>query len=227
MKAILPLLVAASAVQAHASYRPAGAERFSAGLTYADVSHDVIDFDGFTLDARFRVVDNFALTFSLTDASTGALTSTKGPDTYTFDVDARRFSVGAELKVPFATSFLGFTLDFAGTKLKGSASKDLQSANGDVVDNTQVILGARYVHEFGSGISLSLGVSHAFNDITLKNGFETVYEIDNDPTTAPSLALAWAPTPSFSIQLAYSTADTLLGLPDANRTVSLTLRTNF
>jgi len=47
MKTILPLLFAASAIQVQASaYRPAGSERFSVGLTYADVAHDVIDFDG-------------------------------------------------------------------------------------------------------------------------------------------------------------------------------------
>lgn len=227
MKTTLPLIALLAAGQAHAAYGSNLADRMSFGLTYSDVSRDVIEYDGFTLDARFKVVDTFAFRVSLTEARTGDLNSTVGVTNYAFALDARRFSVGGELTVPFTTSFLAFGLDFCTTTLDGTASNGLNTVSGELLDNTQVVVGARYVQEFGSTFSVGLGVSAYVNELSPRNGFQTVYSLDDDTTVAPSLTVAWSPVPSFTLQLAYSTEDTLLGIPDADGTVSLTARVNF
>jgi hypothetical protein len=227
MKTALPLIALLVAAQSNAAYGSSKVDRFSVGLTYADVSHDVLEYDGFTLDARVKVVDNFAFRLALTDARTGDLRATVNSTTYTFGLDARRHAFGGELTVPFTNNSLTFSLDFAGATLEGTATDGINSASGELVDNTQVVLGVRYVHEFGAGMSLGLGVSHYINDLSLKNGLDAIYTVKDNSTTAPSIALAWAPTPGFSLQVAYSTEDTLLGIPDADGTVSVTLRVNF
>ena len=111
--------------------------------------------------------------------------------------------------------------------IRDSASNGLTTVSGDVAKNSQVIAGIRYVHELGAGFSVGLGVRHSFNDLSLRNGLETVYRLNDDDTTAPSLSVTWAPAPSFSLEVAYSTEDALLGLADADGTVSLSAQFAF
>ena len=175
--------------------------------------------------AKARVADNLRIAFSYADASSDAFTLVSGVN---LELDANRFSLGAEYDIPAGPGAVTLSLGYAQTSAEAEGG-----ATGDAFNNRQIVLGARYGMTLGAGFTASLAVNHFISDFEAEAGFSTaparaalVQRYDGSPTSV-GLTLAYTPTDLVTIHLTYATEDSLLGLAGADNTISFGVRANF
>ena len=225
MKSLLPLLLVAAAAQAQTAAVKAPADRYSFSVDKYEIVRDADDFDGMSFGAKARVADNLRIAFSYADASSDAFTLVSGVN---LELDANRFSLGAEYDIPAGPGAVTLSLGYAQTSAEAEGG-----ATGDAFNNRQIVLGARYGMSLGAGFTASLAVNHFISDFEAEAGFSTAparaalaQRYDGSPTSV-GLTLAYAPTDNVSIHLTYATEDSLLGLAGADNTISFGVRANF
>lgn len=203
--AILTLAAAAGA-QTVPVKRATTSDLFSVGVTYAatgNVGNSGDDVGGLILDARVSVTNGVFLIASYTDASsfTDPILDTANPSAYGIGFGTKFAAGNGSLELSY--SFHHLNLDFTPTP--------------PATDTTdQHWIKAAYTLELGNGLSVSLGLTEILNS---ENGIDNV--------TAPELSVGYKFGQGFSAQLSFSTEDTLLGLPDADNTVSVGARYGF
>ena len=175
--------------------------------------------------AKARVADNLRIAFSYADASSDAFALVSGLN---LELDANRFSLGAEYDIPAGPGAVTLSLGYAHTSAEAEGG-----ATSDAFTNRQFVLGARYGMSLGAGFTASLAVNHFISDFEAEAGFSTAparaalaQRYDGSPTSV-GLTLAYAPTDNVSIHLTYATEDSLLGLAGADNTISFGVRANF
>ena len=225
MKSLLPLLLAAAAAQAQTAAVKAPADQYSFTVDKYEIVRDVDDFDGMSFGAKARVADNLRIAFSYADASSDAFALVSGLN---LELDANRFSLGAEYDIPAGPGAVTLSLGYAHTSAEAEGG-----ATGDAFTNRQFVLGARYGMSLGAGFTASLAVNHFISDFEAEAGFSTAparaalaQRYDGSPTSV-GLTLAYAPTDNVSIHLTYATEDSLLGLAGADNTISFGVHANF
>ena len=225
MKSLLPLLLVAAAAQAQTAAVKAPADQYSFTVDKYEIVRDGDDFDGMSFGAKARVADNLRIAFSYADASSDAFTLVSGVN---LELDANRFSLGAEYDIPAGPGAVTLSLGYAHTSAEAEGG-----ATGDAFTNRQFVLGARYGMSLGAGFTASLAVNHFISDFEAEAGFSTAparaalaQRYDGSPTSV-GLTLAYAPTDNVSIHLTYATEDSLLGLAGADNTISFGVRANF
>ena len=225
MKSLLPLLLAAAAAQAQTAAVKAPADQYSFTVDKYEIVRDGDDFDGMSFGAKARVADNLRIAFSYADASSDAFALVSGLN---LELDANRFSLGAEYDIPAGPGAVTLSLGYAHTSAEAEGG-----ATGDAFTNRQFVLGARYGMSLGAGFTASLAVNHFISDFEAEAGFSTAparaalaQRYDGSPTSV-GLTLAYAPTDNVSIHLTYATEDSLLGLAGADNTISFGVRANF
>ena len=228
MKTILPLLIA-SATVSYAQTAPAkvtSADHYSASIDKYEIVRDGDDFDGLSLGAKARVADNLNIAFSWANVSS---------DTFTINVDdvvefeVSRISLGAEYNLSAGPGDLILSLAYATT----SAESEI-GVMGDAFENNQFILGARYEQKLVGDFSFALSASHFINDFSVEGLFAANDGLTNslvnryeDSTTSFGVTLAYTPTRLLTFHLTYATEDALLGLANADNTISFGIRANF
>jgi hypothetical protein len=226
----LLFLISASAFSQAQSHLPIDREAsaVSLGISYADVSHDVVDYDGYVLGARFRVVQDFYVTAGWTSASTGVV----GVAEYDLevDLDVDMWSLGFEYEIPSGPGKFTLSLAYSDGALEGYVSDGTGLGalyTGDIIENSQIILGARYDLPVGDMVKLGFALTHFKNDFSFVNGLSSLGSIRDKSVTAPKIELSIQPTKMFSLSLAYSTEDILLGLPEADGAFTLGAKLHF
>jgi predicted porin len=225
MKSLLPLLLVAAAAQAQTAVVKAPADQYSFSVDKYEIVRDADDFDGMSFGAKARVADNLRIAFSYADASSDAFALVSGVN---LELDANRFSLGAEYDIPAGPGAVTLSLGYAQTSAEAEGG-----ATGDAFDNRQFVLGARYGMSLGAGFTASLAVNHFISDFEAEAGFSTAparaalaQRYDGSPTSV-GLTLAYTPTDLVTIHLTYATEDSLLGLAGADNTISFGVRANF
>ena len=225
MKSLLPLLLVAAAAQAQTAAVKAPADQYPFTVDKYEIVRDGDDFDGMSFGAKARVADNLRIAFSYADASSDAFALVSGLN---LELDANRFSLGAEYDIPAGPGAVTLSLGYAHTSAEAEGG-----ATGDAFTNRQFVLGARYGMSLGAGFTASLAVNHFISDFEAEAGFSTAparaalaQRYDGSPTSV-GLTLAYAPTDNVSIHLTYATEDSLLGLAGADNTISFGVRANF
>jgi predicted porin len=225
MKSLLPLLLVAAAAQAQTAVVKAPADRYSFSVDKYEIVRDGDDFDGMSFGAKARVADNLRIAFSYADASSDAFALVSGVN---LELDANRFSLGAEYDIPAGPGAVTLSLGYAQTSAEAEGG-----ATGDAFNNRQFVLGARYGMSLGAGFTASLAVNHFISDFEAEAGFSTAparaalaQRYDGSPTSV-GLTLAYTPTDLVTIHLTYATEDSLLGLAGADNTISFGVRANF
>ena len=225
MKSLLPLLLVAAAAQAQTAAVKAPADQYSFTVDKYEIVRDGDDFDGMSFGAKARVADNLRIAFSYADASSDAFALVSGLN---LELDANRFSLGAEYDIPAGPGAVTLSLGYAHTSAEAEGG-----ATGDAFTNRQFVLGARYGMSLGAGFTASLAVNHFISDFEAEAGFSTAparaalaQRYDGSPTSV-GLTLAYAPTDYLTIHLTYATEDSLLGLAGADNTISFGVRANF
>jgi predicted porin len=225
MKSLLPLLLVAAAAQAQTAVVKAPADQYSFSVDKYEIVRDADDFDGMSFGAKARVADNLRIAFSYADASSDAFALVSGVN---LELDANRFSLGAEYDIPAGPGAVTLSLGYAQTSAEAEGG-----ATGDAFNNRQFVLGARYGMSLGAGFTASLAVNHFISDFEAEAGFSTAparaalaQRYDGSPTSV-GLTLAYTPTDLVTIHLTYATEDSLLGLAGADNTISFGVRANF
>jgi predicted porin len=226
MKTLLPLLlVAAASASAQSAAVKAPADQYSFSVDKYEIVRDADDFDGMSFGAKARVADNLRIAFSYADASSDAFALVSGVN---LELDANRFSLGAEYDIPAGPGAVTLSLGYAQTSAEAEGG-----ATGDAFNNRQFVLGARYGMSLGAGFTASLAVNHFISDFEAEAGFSTAparaalaQRYDGSPTSV-GLTLAYTPTDLVTIHLTYATEDSLLGLAGADNTISFGVRANF
>ena len=218
-------LLVTAAAQAQTAAVKAPADRYSFSVDKYEIVRDADDFDGMSFGAKARVADNLRIAFSYADASSDAFTLVSGVN---LELDANRFSLGAEYDIPAGPGAVTLSLGYAQTSAEAEGG-----ATGDAFNNRQIVLGARYGMTLGAGFTASLAVNHFISDFEAEAGFSTaparaalVQRYDGSPTSV-GLTLAYTPTDLVTIHLTYATEDSLLGLAGADNTISFGVRANF
>ena len=225
MKSLLPLLLVAAAAQAQTAAVKAPADQYSFTVDKYEIVRDGDDFDGMSFGAKARVADNLRIAFSYADASSDAFALVSGLN---LELDANRFSLGAEYDIPAGPGAVTLSLGYAHTSAEAEGG-----ATGDAFTNRQFVLGARYGMSLGAGFTASLAATKFISDFDPQAGFATAparvalaERFDGSPFSV-GLTLAYAPTDNVSIHLTYATEDSLLGLAGADNTISFGVRANF
>lgn len=240
MKHIIPTLTlstlaAASAVAQSAGLQTQATPNFSVGVERFDVSSDTLDYDGFTIGAKGKVVGPVSLVASYSDASTDSISLDFLSDLdpifagASLDLDVRRYSLGVESSHAVGSGFVAFGIAYADSTLKGSALGE----SADLIDNKQVILSVRYDLEVAKGLTLGFGLTHFINDLKFSNADASDFAdfigltLEDDDVTAPVLSLSYSPAKAVTLHISYSTEDVALGIPDADGTLTFGVRANF
>lgn len=232
MKTILPLLIA-SATVSHAQTAPAkvtSADHYSVSIDKYEIVRDGDDFDGLSLGAKARVADNLNIAFSWANVSSDAFTLNVGdPDPEDVEFEVSRISLGAEYNLSAGPGDLILSLAYATT----SAESEI-GVIGDAFENNQFILGARYEQKIAGDFSFAVSASHFINDFSVEGPFAAEVDLTNslinryeDSTTSFGVTLAYTPTRLLTFHLTYATEDALLGLANADNTISFGIRANF
>jgi hypothetical protein len=226
MKRLLPLLIASAAVS-HAQTvvkRANTDDRFAVSLDSGAIMRDVDDFDALALGAKARVADNLRVTLAYVDASSDPASF----DTSTLELDATRVALGLEYDIPAGPGAVTFSLAYARTTAEASGD-----AVGDAFDNNQLVLGARYERRLVGDFSLAVTALHFVNDYKGKAGFADagvrdalVARYDDSPTSLGA-SLLYSPTRLLTFHLTYATEDSLLGLGNADATLSFGVKVTF
>jgi hypothetical protein len=226
MKSLLPLLlVAAASASAQSAAVKTPSDQYSFSIDKYEIVRDGDDFDGMAFGAKARVADNLRIAFSYADASSDAFALVSGLN---LELDASRFSLGAEYDIPAGPGAITLSLGYAQTSAEAEGG-----ATGDAFNNRQFVLGARYGMSLGAGFTAAVAVNHFVSDFEAEGGFSTaparaalVNRYDGSPTSV-GLTLAYTPTDLVTIHLTYATQDSLLGLAGADNTISFGVRANF
>jgi hypothetical protein len=225
MKSLLPLLLVAAAAQAQTSTVKAQAGNFSLTADNYMIARDGDDLDGMSYGVKAHVWDHVSLTLSYADVSSDPFELISGLN---MDLAARHFSVGAEYDIHTGPGALTLSLAFAET-----AGRAEGGASGDVFKNQQFVLGARYAMALGQGFTASLAATKFFSDFDPQAGFATAparaalsQRYDGSPVSV-GLTLAYAPVENVIFHVTYATEDSLLGLADADNTLSFGVRAVF
>ncbi len=221
MKSLIPLLVAASAVsQAQtAQVKVDTTGDYAVSLEKHEVVRDGDDFDGLSLGAKARLAKNWSATFSWASASSDAFVL----NGTSLELEATRFAVGAEYDLAAGPGGVTLSLAYAQTSTESEIG-----SYGDAFDNTQFVVGARYEHALGNGLTGIIGVHHFINDFEGKGA--RAADLDaryGDSTTSFGVTLAYQVVRNVSVHLTYSTEDALLGLANADNTISFGVKANF
>ena len=230
MNSILPILVAASAVL-HAqppSQNAPAVDRYTVNLDKYEVVRDGDDFDGVALGAKILVAENLRASIAYADASSDAFDLTTGVGGVNLELDASRLSLGLEYDLALKPGVVSFSLAYAQVTAEASGG-----ATGDVFENNQVVLGARYEMALGHGFSLGLSAQHFLGDLKVEPGFSTlaarnaaVARYDGSPTSV-GLSLSYDLSRHLNFHLTYATEDSLLGLANADNTISFGVKARF
>jgi hypothetical protein len=104
---------------------------------------------------------------------------------------------------------------------------------GDAFLNQQFVLGASYAVALGKGFTATLAANKFISDFDVDKSFSSASartalaeRFDGSPFSV-GLTLAYAPTDKVSIYLSYATEDSLLGLGNADNTISFGLSARF
>ena len=221
MKLLLPLLAASAAVS-HAQTavtKVNNADRYSVSLDKYEVVRDGDDVDGLAFGAKASLAKNWSATFSWASASSDAFVL-NGTN---LELEATRFSLGAEYDLAAGPGSVTLSLAY------GQTSTESEIASyGDAFDNKQFVVGARYEQDLGYGLTGILGVTHFINDFEGKG--VRAADLDaryGDSTTSFGVTLAYQVVRNVSVHLTYSTEDALLGLADADATISFGVKASF
>lgn len=225
MKPLLPLLLVAAAAQAQTPVVKAQAGNFSLTADNYMIARDGDDLDGMSYGVKAHVADNVRMTLSYADATSDSFELVPGLN---MDLAARHFSVGAEYDIHTGPGALTLSLAFAET-----AGRAEGGASGDVFKNQQFVLGARYAMALGQGFTASLAATKFISDFDPQAGFATAparaalsQRYDGSPVSV-GLTLAYAPVEYVIFHVTYATEDSLLGLADADNTLSFGVRAVF
>lgn len=226
MKILTSLLVAAAAVSnaqtAQVQVKSSG--NYSVSLDKHEVVRDGDDFDGISLGAKARLTDSLGATLSWADASSDTF-SLAGTNV---EFEASRLSLGAEYGLSAGAGDVILSLAYARTTAESEVG-----ALGDAFENSQFVLGARYEQKLAAGFSFAVSASHFINDFEVESGFASApvraaladrYE---DSTTSLGVTLAYEVHRNVSVHLTYATEDALLGLANADNTISFGLKATF
>ena len=228
MRNLFTLLLAASATVTHAQVTMTSGvqqDRVSIGIDKYEIVRDGDDFDAWSVSARARLSGGLSVTASYADATSDLFTLTPGVDV---ELDATRFSVGLEYDLTAGPGIATFSLAYANTSAEASGT-----AAGDAFDNGQVVIGARYRYDLSRQFALTFAATHFVNNLDVESGFSTAlartalsqrYE---DSPTSFGVSLSYSPAEYVTLHLTYATEDALLGLGEADNTVSFGVRANF
>ena len=104
---------------------------------------------------------------------------------------------------------------------------------GDAFRNQQFVFGASYAKDLGQGFSATLSANKFLSDFDVDTAFSTAAartalaeRFDGSPFSV-GLTLAYAPTDNVSIHLTYALEDSLLGLGNADNTLSFGVSARF
>lgn len=222
MKILTSLLVAAAAVSnaqtAQVQVKSSG--NYSVSLEKHEVVRDGDDFDGMSLGAKARLTDSLSATLSWADASS---------DTFllaplaTVEIEATRVSLGAEYELATGAGRTVLSLAYARTSAESEVG-----VVGDAFENNQFVLGARYEQALGAGFTAIVGATHFINDFEGQGPQAAAYEARyEDSTTSLGVTLAYEVHRNVSVHLTYATEDALLGLANADNTISFGLKASF
>lgn len=228
MKTILPLLIA-SATLSQAQTAPAKvttAGNYSVSVDKYEIVRDGDDFDGISLGAKARVADNLNAVFSWADVSSDTFTLTPGTDV---ELEVSRISLGAEYNLSAGAGDVILSLAYAQTSAESEVG-----VIGDAFENNQFVVGARYEQKLVGDFSFGLSATHFINDFSVEGPFAAPVQRKNalinryeDSTTSFGVTLAYTPTRLLTFHLTYATEDALLGLANADNTISFGVRANF
>ena len=221
MKLLLPLLVASAAVS-HAQTAQVKVDNkgdYAVSLDKYEVVRDGDDFDGLAFGAKASLAKNWSATFSWASASSDAFVL-NGTN---LELEATRFALGAEYDLSAGPGGVTLSLAYSQTSTESEIG-----SYGDAFDNNQLVVGARYEQALGAGFSATIGVTHFINDFEGKGVRATDLDARyGDSTTSFGVTLAYQVVRNVSVHLTYSTEDALLGLSDADNTISFGVRANF
>lgn len=229
MKKILPLLIA-SATLSQAQTAPAKvttAGNYAVSVDKYEIVRDSDDFDGISLGAKARVADNLNAVFSWADVSSDTFTLNAGdPDV---ELEVSRISLGAEYNLSAGAGDVILSLAYAQTSAESEVG-----VIGDAFENNQFVVGARYEQKLVGDFSFGLSATHFINDFSVEGPFAADNDLKNalinryeDSTTSFGVTLAYTPTRLLTFHLTYATEDGLLGLSNADNTISFGVRANF
>ncbi len=223
MRNLLTLLFAASATVTHA--QTPRQETFSIGVDKSMIVRDGDDFDAVSVSARARLSGGLSVTASYADATSDLFTLTPGVDV---ELDATRFSVGLEYDLTAGPGIATFSLAYADTSAEASGTD-----SGDAFDNGQVVIGARYRYDLSRQFALTFAATHFVNDLDAESGFSTALartalgQRYGDSPTSVGVSLTYSPAEYVTFHLTYASEDALLGLGEADNTISFGVRANF
>ena len=225
MKSLLPLLVVAAAAQAQTAPVKAPADNLSFTVDNYMIAHDVEDFDGLSYGVKGKVWDDVRMTLSFADITSDPFDLVSGLNV---EAGARRFSVGAEYDLHTADGIVTLSLAYGQTtgRTKGGFV-------GDAFRNQQFVFGASYAKDLGQGFSATFSANKFLSDFDVDSAFSTASartalaeRFDGSPFSV-GLTLAYAPIDNVSIHLSYATEDSLLGLGNADNTISFGVSARF
>lgn len=225
MKSLLPLLVVAAAAQAQTAQVKAPAGNLSLTAENYMIAHDVEDFDGMNYGIKAKVWDDVRMTLSYADATSDAFDLVSGVNV---ELGARRFSVGAEYDLHIDKEIVTLSLAYGQTtgRTKGGFV-------GDAFRNQQFVFGASYAKDLGQGFTAIVSANKFLSDFDVDTAFSTASarsalseRFDGSPFSV-GLTLAYAPTDNVSIHLSFATEDSLLGLANADNTLSFGVSARF
>jgi len=225
MKSLLPLLLVAAAAQAQTAPVKAPADNLSFTVDNYMIAHDVEDFDGLSYGVKGKVWDDVRMTLSFADITSDRFDLVSGLNV---EAGVQRFSVGAEYDLHTADGIV--TLSFAYGQTTGRTKGGFV---GDAFRNQQFVFGASYAKDLGQGFSATLSANKFLSDFDVDTAFSTAAartaladRFDGSPFSV-GLTLAYAPTDNVSIHLTYALEDSLLGLGNADNTLSFGLTARF
>lgn len=222
MKILTSLLVAAAAVSqaqtAQVQVKSSGNYAFSVD------KHEVVrggdDFDGLSLGAKARLTDSLSVSLAFADAWSDAFLIAP---LATVEIEATRLSLGAEYELATGAGRTVLSLAYASTDAESEVG-----VVGDAFENSQFVLGARYEQALGGGFTASVGVIHFLNDFEGKGPQAAAYEARyEDSTTSLGVTLAYELHRNVSVHISYATEDALLGLANADNTISFGVKASF
>jgi len=229
MRHLLPILLASAALShaQTASIKVTSPDHYSVSLDKFEVVRSGDDFDALALGAKVGVGDDLRLALSYAGASSDPFDLTGATNV---EVEATRISFGAEYDLAAAGG--DFTLSLAYARTSGETEGGFV---GDAFENSQVVLGARYGRELGAGFSVAVSAHHFINDLEVESGFApgdvpaaaALLSRYEDSTTSLGLSLLYSPTRRLSFHLTYATEDALLGLANADNTISFGVKASF
>jgi len=222
MKSLIPLLVAAASVShaQTAQVQVSASGNTSVSLDKYEVVRDGDDFDGLALGARTSLGDNWSATFSWADASSDTFDVAPGAGV---ELEATRFALGAEYDLDAGKGGVTLSLAYARTSAESEVG-----VIGDAFDNSQIVVGARYEQALGGGLTGIVGATHFINDLEGKGAQAAAFDRRyGDSTTSVGVTLAYEVHRNVSVHLTYATEDALLGLANADNTISFGVRASF